>query len=93
VHEGGWTLTLNPDRRTVWFTPDGNVYFDGITIDRRVRVAAADGTDASPATATPCRHPRRTPATAAEVASDLLDELELAGVGAAHGEDSGRGPP
>ena len=67
VHEGGWTLTLSPDRRTVWRTPDGSVHFDGITIDRRPHVAAATGTDADPAPAAPCRRPRRAPATAAEI--------------------------
>jgi hypothetical protein len=35
VHEGGWTLQLFPDRRTVWRTPDGAVYHDGATTDRR----------------------------------------------------------
>ena len=34
VHEGGWTLQLFPDRRTTWRTPDGTVWFDGITTDR-----------------------------------------------------------
>jgi hypothetical protein len=34
VHEGGWTLQLFSDRRTVWRTPDGETYFDGVTIDR-----------------------------------------------------------
>jgi hypothetical protein len=92
VHEGGWTLTLQPDRRTVWRTPDGSTYFDGITIDRRPREATTDGTETAPPAAT-CRRPRRTPTTAAEVASELLDALELAGFGAAHGDDSGRGPP
>jgi hypothetical protein len=92
VHEGGWTLTLHPDRRTVWRTPDGSLYFDGTTIDQRPGVAAAEDTESAPPAAG-CRRPRRTPTTAADVASDLLDALEFAGVGAAHGEDSGRGPP
>jgi hypothetical protein len=35
VHEGGWTLELFPDRTTVWRTPDGAVYHDGVTTDRR----------------------------------------------------------
>ncbi len=96
VHEGGWTLTLSPDRRTVWRTPDGRVHFDGITIDRRPHVAAATGIDVDPAPAGPCRRPRRAPATAAEISSELLDALDAIDgrrVGAAHGEDSGRGPP
>ena len=92
VHEGGWTLTLSPDRRTLWRTPDGGVCFDGITIDRRPYVAAATGTDGDPAPAA-CRRPRRAPATAAEVSSELLDALDSLRVGAAHSDDSVRGPP
>jgi Domain of unknown function (DUF222) len=34
VHEGGWVLELFPDRRTTWRTPNGTVYYDGITTDR-----------------------------------------------------------
>jgi hypothetical protein len=96
VHEGGWTLTLGPDRRTVWRTPDGSVCFDGITIDRRLHVAAATGTDADPTPAAPCRRPRRALATAAEISAELLDALDALDhlrVGAGHGDDSGRGPP
>ena len=34
VHEGGWTLTLTPDRIATWTRPDGTVYWTGSTIDR-----------------------------------------------------------
>ena len=74
VHEGGWTLTLHPDRRSVWTTPDGTVAYDGITTDRRPR-PSTDGSDADPQPATPCRRQRRAPGTAAEVADDLLAAL------------------
>jgi hypothetical protein len=83
VHEGGWTLTLFADRRTVWTTPDGTVHHDGITADRRPR-AVTDVSAAEPAPAAPCRRPRTTPTTAAEVAANL--ELALA-------EISSRAPP
>ena len=33
VHEGGWTLTLRPDRTTVWCRPDGSIHYDGSTVD------------------------------------------------------------
>jgi hypothetical protein len=34
VHEGGWKLTLNPDRIATWTRPDGTVFHTGPTIDR-----------------------------------------------------------
>ncbi len=33
VHEGGWTLTLHPDRTATWTRPDGTVHHHGPTID------------------------------------------------------------
>ncbi len=58
VHEGGWTLQLFPDRRTTWRTPDGTVYFDGITTDRGV--GTDDPVDGDGATvAAPRRSDRR----------------------------------
>jgi hypothetical protein len=41
VHEGGWTLQMTPDRVATWRLPDGTVYFQGPTINRRDQVAAA----------------------------------------------------
>ena len=35
VHEGGWTLTMTPDRVATWVRPDGTVHHIGTTIDRR----------------------------------------------------------
>jgi hypothetical protein len=35
VHEGGWTLTMTPDRVATWIRPDGQVYWTGSLIDRR----------------------------------------------------------
>lgn len=34
VHEGGWTLTMTPDRVTTWITPGGMVWYTGDTRDR-----------------------------------------------------------
>jgi hypothetical protein len=34
VHEGGWTLTMTPDRTATWTRPDGTTYWTGSTIDR-----------------------------------------------------------
>ena len=34
VHEGGWTLTMTPDRVATWTRPDGVVAHHGSTIDR-----------------------------------------------------------
>ncbi len=35
VHEGGWTLTMTPDRATTWTRPDGVVAHRGPSIDRQ----------------------------------------------------------
>ena len=34
VHEGGWTLTMTPDRIATWTRPDGTIHHTGPTIDR-----------------------------------------------------------
>jgi hypothetical protein len=34
VHEGGWTLTMTPDRVATWRRPDGTVHHRGSTVDR-----------------------------------------------------------
>ena len=34
VHEGGWKLTMTPDRIATWTRPDGTIYWTGSTIDR-----------------------------------------------------------
>ncbi len=34
VHEGGWELTMTPDRGTTWTRPDGIVHWTGSTADR-----------------------------------------------------------
>jgi hypothetical protein len=34
VHEGGWSLTLDPDRTVTITRPDGTVWFQGVTISR-----------------------------------------------------------
>ena len=35
VHDGGWTLTITPDRIATWTRPDGTVWWTGSTIDRQ----------------------------------------------------------
>jgi hypothetical protein len=35
VHEGGWTLTMAPDRTATWIRPDGEIYWTGSLLDRR----------------------------------------------------------
>jgi len=34
VHEGGWKLTLTPERVATWVRPDGTVFHTGTTVDR-----------------------------------------------------------
>ena len=34
VHDGGWTLTMTPDRTTTWTRPDGSIHWNGSSIDR-----------------------------------------------------------
>jgi hypothetical protein len=41
VHEGGWTLTMTPDRVATWRRPDGTLHHRGTTIDRTTASGAA----------------------------------------------------
>ncbi len=34
AHEGGWTLTMTPDRVITWTRPDGTIDYHGTSIDR-----------------------------------------------------------
>ena len=52
VHEGGWTLTLHPDRSIELRRPDGTVHHEGSTVDvaptglvAEVQAACADALD------------------------------------------------
>jgi hypothetical protein len=65
VHEGGWTLQLCPNRRTIWWTPEGIIYYDGNSTDRTRRALGP-------------RSPSRRTETATDVAADL--ELALAAI-------------
>jgi hypothetical protein len=38
IHEGGWTLTITPDRTATWTQPDGTIYWTG-TLNTRRRAA------------------------------------------------------
>ena len=42
VHEGGWTLTMTPDRVVTWIRPDGVIYWTGSSIDRTSNRPAAE---------------------------------------------------
>jgi hypothetical protein len=39
VHEGGWTLTMTPDRIATWTRPDGTHHHTGPTTDRTRKAA------------------------------------------------------
>ena len=39
VHEGGWALTMTPDRIATWTRPDGTHHHTGPTIDRTPKAA------------------------------------------------------
>jgi hypothetical protein len=91
VHEGGWTLQLFPDRRTIWRTPNGTVYHDGITTDRLGAAPATAGPGATVSVppgqpARRCRTERSEsrPETVARVAAELRQALA---------DITGRGPP
>ena len=46
VHEGGWGLTMTPDRIATWIRPDGTVHHIGSTVNRtRNDVAPSDACD------------------------------------------------
>lgn len=36
VHEGGWTLTMTAERVATWIRPDGQIYWQGSVLDRRL---------------------------------------------------------
>lgn len=40
VHEGGWSVSMTPDRVTTWTRPDGSVYLSETTTDRIEQVVA-----------------------------------------------------
>ncbi len=45
VHEGGWALTLGPDRTITLHRPDGSLFFEGSTVDRTTPATAAATVD------------------------------------------------
>jgi hypothetical protein len=54
VHEGGWTLTLDPDRTITLIRPDGVIHYHGPSITRRpAPTEAAEAARAGPARAGP----------------------------------------
>jgi hypothetical protein len=40
VHQGGWSLSLTPERIATWIRPDGTAYWTGSAIDRTTTNAA-----------------------------------------------------
>ncbi|MEM9516239.1 MAG: HNH endonuclease signature motif containing protein, partial [Actinomycetota bacterium] len=66
LHEGGWQLTMTPERVTTWTRPDGTIYWTGSTIDRHQPAASLDpAPDAAPAVE-PRRSARRSRAPTLE---------------------------
>lgn len=55
VHEGGWTLTMTPDRVCTWITPSGVIWFqgdprDGVHFGGTTGTATTSVTDPAPTT-------------------------------------------
>ena len=65
AHEGGWTLSMTPDRIVTWTRPDGIVDWSGSSIDRAPNGVAPDPPGGRPANqgrtndTTPKRDPNR----------------------------------
>ncbi len=80
VHEGAWTLQLNPGRRITLLRPDGTLSYDGITTNRTnpptVDVTAGHDTRNNPSQPVTCRRKRPPPTTANEIAEHLQLALE-----------------
>ena len=58
AHEGGWTLTMTPDRYITWTRPDGTIDYQGTSIDRAPHGIRPPGS-APPGTAPPRTEPTR----------------------------------
>ena len=58
VHEGGWTLTMTPNRTTTWTRPDGTIAHHGPSIDR---IPTPPPPPATSAATTPATTPAATP--------------------------------
>ena len=68
AHEGGWTLTMTPERVITWTRPDGTIDYHGTSIDRAPNGIRPPGTappgttppgGAPPGTGPPGREPNR----------------------------------
>jgi hypothetical protein len=57
VHEGGWTLTLTPDRTITLTRPDGTIHHHGTTTNRASGTRALDDVPEAIATQGRCRPP------------------------------------
>ena len=60
AHEGGWTLTMTPDRVITWTRPDGTIDYHGTAIDRAPNGIPPPGT-APPGTGPPAPPDRHEP--------------------------------
>jgi hypothetical protein len=83
VHEGGWNLTMTPNRVATWTRPDGTIHHQGSCIDRHPPTGSPPTGSAPPGTpppgsappgapppgASPHRAPRRAVATRADTCS------------------------
>jgi hypothetical protein len=70
VHEGGWSLTLRPDRTITLHRPDGTPFFEGSTLDRSAPPLVTEAVSAN-ADATPFDARRDVEKTRAAVAEAL----------------------
>ncbi len=48
VHEGGWNLTMTPERIATWTRPDGTTFHTGTTIDRTPNGITPSRSNANP---------------------------------------------
>jgi hypothetical protein len=61
VHEGGWTLSMTPDRVATWTLPDGDIYWTGTCIDRAPNGVAPPSRTSRTSPITPTGWTSRTP--------------------------------
>lgn len=95
VHEGGWALTLTPERIITLGRPDGTVYFTGSTVDRTEHLKhtepppRTDDETADNSSDQPIDHVPATPVVAEPAPGDTArsDESEIPDVTEAAGAD------
>ncbi len=81
VHDGGWHLTLRPNRTITVHRPDGTAYFEGDTTNRRPRRTQSVVADVEPTERDGTRQRSGDPVT--DLAANLVDAIEMAIAGTA----------